>query len=75
MLAVKQYSFKKTVVKYSKNISRAKMHIVGEVEDSFSPWTQYSHGTVREGAKLPAWLEDGAIRGSCPIKVFLIFSL
>lgn len=65
----------KAVIKYSKNIARAKIHIVGEVEESFSPWTQYSYGTVREGVKLPAWLGDGGIRDSSPIKVFLISSL
>lgn len=65
----------KAVMKYSKNTARAKMHFVGEVEESFSLWTQYSYGTVREGAKLPAWLGNGGIRGSSPIKAFLISSL
>lgn len=75
LLNVEEYSFMKAGIKYSKNIARAKMHIVGEVEETFTPWTQYSYGTVREGAKLPAWLGDGAIRGSSPIKAILISSL
>lgn len=53
----------KAIIKYSKNIAGVKMHIVGKVKESFSPWTQYSYGTVREGAKLPAWLGDGGHKG------------
>lgn len=58
----------KSVIKSSKSIARAKINFLGEEEESFSSWTQYSYGTVREGAKLPAW-------GSSPVKVFLISSL
>lgn len=53
----------KAVLEYSKNIARAKMYIVGEVEESFSSWTQHSYGTGREGAELPAWLGDGEDMG------------
>lgn len=37
----------KAAIKYSKNIARAEIYIVGKVEESFFPWTQYSYGTVR----------------------------
>lgn len=53
----------KAVLKYSKNMARAKMCIVGEVEESLSSWTQHSYGTGREGAKLPAWLGGGGVMG------------
>lgn len=57
----------KAVIKYSKNIARDKMHIIGQGKESSSSWTQYSYGTVREGAKLPALFGERGTRGSSPV--------
>lgn len=61
----------KAVIKYSKSIAGTKMPIIGDAEESSSSWTQYSRGTVREGAKLPALFGEGGIRqlSSVPTRV------
>lgn len=55
----------KALVKYSKNVARAKMHIIGVGGESSSSWTHYSYGT--EEAKLPPLFGEWGTRGSSPV--------